>query len=140
RRRVSIITPTMSDAVIEKMDDWYSPIPLLIADTGLRWGEILGLQPRDLTLPTTDAAGGGAGGRKKNSAGATLTVRRVVTEPGKKITGTTSPFAVKEYPKTEHPRTIGLDPRVATLLEDLIRTRAIEADGFLFLTPEGNHI
>lgn len=140
RRRVSIITPTMSDAVIEKMDDWYAPIPLLIADTGLRWGEILGLQPRDLTLPTTDTAGGGASERKKNPEGATLTVRGVVTEPGKKITGTTSPFAVKEYPKTEHPRTIGLDPHVATLLDDLIKARAIEPEGFLFLTPEGNHI
>jgi integrase len=136
RRRVSIITPTMSDALIEKMDDWYSPIPLLIADTGLRWGEILGLQPRDLTLSKPE----GTGARKKAADGATLTVRRVVTEPGKKITGTNSPFAVKEYPKTEHPRTIGLDPHVATLLQDLIAARSIEADGFLFLTPEGNHI
>lgn len=139
RRRVSIITPMMSDAVIEKMDDWYSPIPLLIADTGLRWGEILGLQPRDLTLPTTDTPSGTAR-KKKSPEGATLTVRRVVTEPGKKITGTTSPFAVKKYPKTEHPRTIGLDPHVATLLEDLIKARAIEREGFLLLTPEGNHI
>ena len=136
RRRVSIITPTMSDAVIEKMDDWYSPIPLLIADTGLRWGEILGLQPRDLTLPPADASPP----RKKNAEGASLTVRRVVTEPGKKITGTDSPFAVKEYPKTKFPRTIGLGPHVATLLEDLIKNRTIDTDGFLFLTPEGNHI
>ena len=136
RRRVSIITPTMSDAVIEKMDDWYSPIPLLIADTGLRWGEILGLQPRDLTLPSSEATSG----RKKHTDGATLTVRRVVTEPGKKITGTTSPFSVKEYPQSEHPRTIGLDPHLATLLEDLIKARAIEPEGFLFLTREGNHI
>lgn len=136
RRRVTIITPTMSDALIEAMDPWYSPIPLLIADTGLRWGEILGLQPRDLTLPQPDAART----RKQNTEGASLTVRRVVTEPGKKITGTDSPFAVKEYPKTEFPRTIGLGPQVAALLQDLAKTRAIEPDGFLFLTPEANHI
>ncbi len=136
RRRVTIITPTMSDALIEAMDPWYSPIPLLIADTGLRWGEILGLQPRDLTLPPAETNQA----RKKNPEGASLTVRRFITEPGKKITGTTSPFAVKEYPKTEHPRTIGLDPRLATLLQNLIEARSIQPDGFLFLTPEGNHI
>ena len=136
RRQVTILTPTQSDAVIAAMNPWYQPIPLLVSDTGLRWGEILGLQPRDLTFPQP----AGSPRARQHADVNTLTVRRVVTEPGKKITGTTSPFAVKEYPKTVHPRTLGLGPHVITLLQDLIAARSIEPSGFVFLTQEGNHI
>jgi integrase len=135
-RQVTILTPTQSDAVIAAMDPWYQPIPLLVSDTGLRWGEILGLQPRDITFPTTPRSARSLQQVDVN----TLTVRRVITEPGKKITGTTSPFAVKEYPKTVHPRTIGIGTHVIAMLKDLIEARGIEPDGFLFLTQEGHHI
>ena len=138
RRQVTILTPTQSDAVIGAMNPWYQPIPLHVSDTGLRWGEILGLQPCDLTFPQLAASP-----RARQHADVnTLTVRRVVTEPGKKITGTTSPFAVKDYPKTVHPRTLGLGlgPHVINLLQDLIAARGIEPSGFVFLTQEGNHI
>lgn len=131
RRKVTVITPATSDKIIEMMDAWYRPIPLVVSDTGLRWGEVLGLQPRDVTFPRA--------GTKRDGDG-TLTVRRVVTEPGKKITGTASPFTVKEYPKTAIPRAIGLSAPVLTLLQDLIATRGIGADEFIFRTPEGNHI
>lgn len=136
RRRVNVITPVASDAIIAAMDAWFRPIPLVVSDSGLRWGEILGLQPRDLAFPDT----GGTPSKHKANSACSVTVRRVVTEPGKKITGTSSPFALKEYPKTEFPRTIGLGPNVITLLTDLIKARSIEQDGFIFLTEEGNHI
>lgn len=136
RRQVTILTPTQSDAVIAAMDAWFRPMPLLVSDTGLRWGEILGLQPRDITFPPK----AGAPRSPQHAEVNTLTVRRVVTEPGKKITGTRSPFAIKDYPKTAHPRTIGLGEHVITLLQDLIKARGIADDGFVFLTQEGNHI
>ena len=136
RRRVNVITPVASDAIIEAMEPWYRPIPLVVSDSGLRWGEILGLQPRDIMFP--DRAPSTS--RRATAPGGSLTVRRVVTEPGKKITGTSSPFALKEYPKTEFPRTLGLGFNVVTLLKDLIDARSIPDEGFIFLTEEGNHI
>ena len=136
RRKVTIITPAVSDALVEAMEAWFRPIPLVVSDTGLRWGEILGLQPRDIVFPPAP----GVSRLHRDSDINTLTVRRVVTEPGKKITGTSSPFAVKEYPKTAVPRTLGLDEHVITLLQELIQARGIADDGFLFLTLEGNHI
>jgi integrase len=136
RRRVNVITPVTSDAIIEAMDAWYRPIPLLVSDTGMRWGEILGLQPRDIAFPD----GAASPSARRTAPGGSLTVRRVVTEPGKKITGTSSPFTLKEYPKTEFPRTIGLGPHVVALLQDLIEARSIAPDGFIFLTEENNHI
>jgi integrase len=136
RRRINVVTPVVSDAIIEAMEPWFRPIPLVVSDSGLRWGEILGLQPRDLAFPDTAASPS----TRKASSDGSLTVRRVVTEPGKKITGTSSPFALKEYPKTKFPRTIGLEPKVVTLLQDLIEARSIADDDFIFLTEEGNHI
>lgn len=136
RRRVNVITPVDSDAIIAAMGPWFRPIPLVVSESGLRWGEILGLQPRDVAFPD-EAASPTA---RKAPPGASLTVRRVVTEPGKKITGTASPFAHKEYPKTEFPRTVGIGPNLVELLRDLIEARSIADDGFIFLTEEGNHI
>ena len=136
RRRVNVITPVASDAIIEAMEPWFRPIPLVVSDSGLRWGEILGLQPRDIYFPEK----GASPATRKTAPGGSVTVRRVITEPGKKITGTASPFALKEYPKTEFPRTIGLGANVVTLLQDLIHARSIAYDGFIFLTKEGNHI
>jgi integrase len=136
RRRVNVITPLASDAIIAAMEPWFRPIPLVVSESGLRWGEILGLQPRDIYVP--DQAASPAS--RRTTQGASLTVRRVVTEPGKKITGTTSPFALKEYPKTQFPRIIGLGQNIATLLMDLIEARSIADNGFIFLTEEGNHI
>ncbi len=136
RRQVTILTPVQSDTVIAAMDPWFRPIPLLVSDTGLRWGEILGLQPRDITFPPEPDASG----REHQDHVSTLTVRRVITEPGKKITGTSSPFAVKDYPKTAHPRTLGLGEHVVTLLQELIEARGIGQEGFLFLSQDGHHI
>jgi integrase len=136
RRRVNVITPVASDAIIAAMEPWFRPIPLVVSESGLRWGEILGLQPRDAYVPDQAASPES----RRVTQGASLTVRRVVTEPGKKITGTTSPFALKEYPKTQFPRTIGLGQNIVTLLKDLIEARSIADNGFIFLTEEGNHI
>lgn len=91
RRRVNVITPVASDAIIEAMEPWYRPIPLVVSDSGLRWGEILGLQPRDIMFP--DPAPSTS--RRATAPGGSLTVRRVATEAGKKITGISSPFALR---------------------------------------------
>jgi integrase len=134
-REVTVMTPELSDMIIAAMDAWYRPIPLLIAHTGQRWGEVLGMQPGDVGFPPRSGVVA-----LTSVASNSLTIRRVVTEVGKKNTGTDSPFLIKEYPKERKPKTIGLAPHVIDMLWNLKQSRHLGRTDFFFVTAEGHHI
>lgn len=47
---MQIYTPDEVDALVGALDRWWVPLVLLDVDTGMRWGELLGLQVEDFTL------------------------------------------------------------------------------------------
>jgi integrase len=68
------------DALIEHVDPWWRPLILLAVDSGLRWGELMGLEVRDFSVGYTH-----------------LHVRRTVIEVPRSIDP--SRFATKRYPR-----------------------------------------
>jgi integrase len=118
RREVTIYTPGEVSRLLEQMDSWWRPIPLLASETGLRWGELMGLQTDDFTL-----------GMKG------VTVRRTIIETTRARTGNGTPFLVKEYPKSKRSRVLGLSPAGREAIGNLIAVRKLEPGDRLFSMP-----
>jgi integrase len=87
----------------------------LAIGSGLRWGELIELRPRDLHLPS-----------------GILTVSRSVSETSPRFHPTGDRFYVKPYPKTKHARRLKLDPALVTAIETHANAHALPADGLLF--------
>lgn len=99
---VEVYTPEQVEQLIEALDEWWRLLPLFTASTGLRWGEVMGLQVCDFT----------PGYRS-------LAVNRTIVEASKARTGNGTRFRTKEYPKGKHRRRVILDPEMATAVESL---------------------
>jgi integrase len=120
RPEIKVYTPDQVEALIAAMDAWYRPIPLFLSETGVRWGELLGLQVDDFML-----------GFKA------FTVSRTIIEPGRKYTDNGTPFMVKEYPKGRKRRRVVLSPEAATVVQTLIRDRQLGPADRLFTVQDG---
>ncbi|MBW6433086.1 site-specific integrase [Actinoplanes hulinensis] len=111
-----IITP-------EQFDTLYSVLPdnefrLLIEtdiETGLRWGELTELRPRDINFATR-----------------TLLVTRVAVELTKRFHPTGDRFLVKEYPKDEEHRRLKLSPQITAKLQAHVTENNLAPDDLLF--------
>lgn len=115
-----IYTPGQVDLVLDAMPEWYRPIPLFLSQTGVRWGELLGLQVDDFML----------GFRS-------FIVNRTIIEPGSKYTGNGTPFMVKEYPKGKKRRRVSLSRDAATCVQQLIRDRELGPGDRIFTVQDG---
>lgn len=118
-REVAIYTPDEVERLVDALDPWWLPLIVLDVDTGLRWGELMGLQVEDFSL----------GFRS-------LTVRRTVGELTKKDTGNGTRFYTKQYPKGKKPRLLALSPEVGALIDATIRERALTVGDRLFSMPD----
>jgi len=83
--------------------------------SGLRWGELTELRPRDLHL----------------SSGI-LTVSRAVVELDPKFHPQGGRFHVKDYPKSKRPRRFKLEPDLITALSDHVDAHRLGVDDLLF--------
>gem|GEM_PF-1149323 len=118
KREVAIYTPGELSKLLGKLDPWWRPIPLFASETGLRWGELMGLRTDDFTL-----------GMK------TVTVRRTIIETTSGRTGNGTPFLVKEYPKSRRSLVLGLSPAGREAIINLIAARKLGPGDRLFSMP-----
>lgn len=114
-REVTILEPDQVDAVLEALDPWWRLLPLFIAETGLRWGEVLGLTLEDFTQEYRQ-----------------LTVRRTIVETKIENTGNGTRFMWKDRPKTGKQRKIALDKPVAAAVKQLVTDRELKPGDRLF--------
>jgi integrase len=111
RRRKKAYTVAQVNTVMSRLDPWWEVHALVLADTGVRFGESQGWEVRDFR----DGA---------------LYVERTVVELTKKLIagldlGQNTQFYVKDYPKDEEERRIALTPEVAARVEQIIREREL---------------
>lgn len=105
------------EQVIDALDPWYRVLLLTQLETGLRWGELLGLRLDDLD----DAD--------------VLWINRTVIEPGTRYTGNGTRFLLKEYPKNRRRRRLQLNPDNATAIRELAEDRGLSRTDALFCAP-----
>lgn len=105
--------------MIEALDPWWRLLPMFITETGLRWGEAMGLRVGDFAL----------GYRS-------LTVRRVIVETAKAKTGNGTRFLVKDYPKGKLTREFGVRAEVRSAVAAYVAARGLGPDDFLFSMPD----
>jgi integrase len=116
KRPHNIISP-------EQFDDLYTALPfetmkLLIEtdiESGLRWGELTELRPRDLDFGT-----------------GVLTVSRVVVELSPKFHPDGGRFIVKDYPKDQEHRRLKLSGQIVAKIKAFIEAHGIGDDDLLF--------
>ncbi|MFI9644365.1 tyrosine-type recombinase/integrase [Micromonospora sp. NPDC051925] len=119
-----IITP-------EQFDDLYAALPnndmrLLVEtdiESGLRYGELTELRVKDLNRST----------RK-------LMVSRVVVELTKRFQTDGNRFVVKEYPKDEEERELGLSAQITRKIDAHIRENNLQPDDLLFAIREPENL
>ncbi|QFG21575.1 tyrosine-type recombinase/integrase [Actinomadura sp. WMMB 499] len=115
KKRV-IITPEQFDALYAALPD---PRMQLFAElkieTGLRWGEITELRPKDIDFPTR-----------------MLTVSRVVIELSPKHHPEGGRFLVKGYPKDREHRSLKLSKQISEKLAAYIAAKHRQPDDLIF--------
>lgn len=92
-------------------------------NTGLRWGELIALKPRQLDLIKR-----------------TLTVEETVVEVSIKNLPTGARMLTKPFPKDNEPRTMELPPDLVDQLTDSFTSRRLGPDDLLFATRDGTPI
>ena len=124
-------TPTVPPALLtvvtpEQFDVLYQALPgadarLLVEtaiESGLRWGELAELRPRDL-----------------NPATGMLTVSRVLTEVNPRFHPDGGRFLVRDYPKSKKHRRLKLSPQIIAKLTAHAQRRGLRPDDLFFAIP-----
>jgi integrase len=114
-----IITPEQFDLLYRELGDeaWCLLVETDI-ETGLRWGELTELRPKDFDFSTC-----------------TITITRVVVELIKKRDPEGRRFVVKEYPKDEEHREVTFSPQLGEKIQAYIAARGFGPDSLLFSMP-----
>lgn len=99
-----------------------SSSPELKIETGLRWGEITELRPKDIDLNAR-----------------TLTISRVVIELAPKHHPEGGRFLVKDYPKDREHRSLRLSNQVVDKLKAHIETKRLKDDSLIFFLHSDEH-
>jgi integrase len=120
--------PTRPHRIIspEQFDDLYAALPsetmkLLVetgVESGLRWGELTELRPRDLEPGT-----------------GVLTVSRVVVELSPRFHPDGGRFVVKDYPKDREHRRLKLSGQIVSKIKAFVEAHGIGSDDLLFAMP-----
>lgn len=118
-REVTILEPDQVDEVFEHLDPWWRLLPLFISETGLRWGEVMGLTLEDFTLDYRQ-----------------VNVRRTIVETKIETTGNGTRFMWKDSTKTRKARKIALPPSVSHAVKDLVAERELKPGDRLFSMPD----
>ena len=116
----TIISAAQYDTLHEALPD--DTMRLLVetgVESGLRWGELTELRPRDLDLAT-----------------GILTVSRTVVHLKAATRADGYRFVVKDYPKDKQWRRLKLATHLVTNLKHHIAAHAIDADDLLFPMPD----
>jgi integrase len=118
---MTIITPEQFELVLESLPD--AGVRLLIEteiETGLRWGELTELRPKDF-----------------NQATRVLTISRAVVQVDPKFHPTGERFFVKQYPKDKEWRRVKVSRRLSDKLAAHIAAERLAEGDLLFCLPAG---
>lgn len=109
------------DRLMAVVDEWWVSLIMVAADSGARWGELMGTHVEDWD-------------------GRHLTIRRTILQMTIAQTGNGTPFELKDYPKNKKPRTFALSPEVAVLVDRMIKERHLFPKDRLFSMPDKNGV
>ena len=120
KKRRLIVTPEQFDRLyLELPSDTMKLLVETDIESGLRWGELTELRPRDLNFGT-----------------GVLTVSRVVVELPPRFHPEGGRFLVKDYPKDQEHRQLKLSPQIVTKIAAHIEQHGLGDDDLLFPMPE----
>ena len=120
KKRRLIVTPEQFDRLyLELPSDTMKLLVETDIESGLRWGELTELRPKDLNFGT-----------------GVLTVSRVVVELPPRFHPEGGRFLVKDYPKDQEHRQLKLSPQIVTKIAAHIEQHGLGDDDLLFPMPE----
>jgi integrase len=114
-----IVTPEQYDLLHQALaeEKWQLLVETDI-ETGLRWGELAELRPKDFCFQTRR-----------------ITVTRVIVELTPKFHPTGGRFLVKEYPKDDEHRMVSISAELTAKIRAYITEHGIGADDLIFTKP-----
>lgn len=112
---VQVYSPDEYEQLVMAMPEEWRAIPALAGDTGLRFGELMGIQLEDFTLNYRS-----------------VRIVRTVVECTKQESGNGTRFRYKHSPKTDHPRTIALTEESQKIVRALIAAHGLGPGDRLF--------
>ena len=123
RKKKQKYTVAEYERLVERVDRWWRPMIVVMAETGIRLGEAQGLEARDF-------------------AGRSLHVERTIVELSKRLSakldqGNQTQWILKPFPKDGEPRDVLLTEETAQMVKDLIRTRELFPGDRLFPMHDG---
>jgi integrase len=110
-----ILSPAEFDQLLNALPARHRVMALVAIETGMRWGELVGLRVRHLDLPRR-----------------TLLVHDVIVEVTRKDSPTGQRFVTKPYPKNDQPRRLAITPELVQAITQQIENLELGADDLLF--------
>lgn len=120
-REVKVYSVEESDVLFESLGRWWAPVAMLAAETGLRWGELMGLT---------------VGCFKLDGDVPEVFVKRTIIEVAKKDTENGTPWMWKDRPKGRRTRRVALTPEAVVIVKALIRERRLFSDDDRLFSPQ----
>ena len=117
--KTRILTPEEFDHLLSCIPDRYVTLVLTEIETGLRWGELVGLRPRHIDFL-----------RRR------ISVEETIVEVSKRLSPTGERMIVKPYPKDDEPRTLSVSPQLLELLAARVHTLGLSRDDLMFPSTE----
>jgi integrase len=114
------ITPEQFEALLAEIPEAFRVMVLVAIETGVRWGELAAVRPADVDF----------GSR-------VLTVRRVVLEVARKVTGSESSFVFRDYPKDNEQREVMISAELCRVIREHMLAQGKRDDDLLFSTSTG---
>jgi integrase len=118
RPRLTVITPEEFDAVLTHIPERYRSLVLVEIETGLRWGELIGLRPSAIDFTAR-----------------VIRVERTIVEVSSKLTG--DRFVSKDYPKSQRAREVQVSADLVRLIRQHMLANGIRDEDLLFTTTNG---
>ncbi len=117
------LTPAEYELLITAIPDRYRLLVETAIETGMRWGELIALRPRHIDFLTK-----------------TVTVEETIIEVSRQHSPTGERYVRKPYPKSNLPRTFGVDHDWLEAVALYIKSLRIGRDQPLFSTTAGTPI
>ena len=114
-----ILTPEEFDRLLSRIPARFVPLVLTEIATGLRWGELIALRPRQVDFLRR-----------------TITVEETIVEVSRKVSPTGERMVVKPYPKDDEPRTLRVSAQLLEVLATRIAALSLGRDDLLFPSTE----
>ncbi len=117
------ITPKQFKTLLAKIPDHHRVMVLVAIETGLRWGELVALRPDDIDFGSN-----------------VVTVRRVVLEVSKKISGAQTGYTFRDYPKDNEHREVAIGGELSRAIKTHMLKNGRREGDLLFSTEAGTPI